>query len=80
MRMMDVDAGGDIETLQRCERLENFVRRGAREAVISLELHNSQGDNWHVSCRLSNRGRLGWTLGGKKANKAEVRLLPPESV
>ena len=80
MRLMDFHEGGDIETLQRCERLENFVRRGAREATISLELHNNQGDNWLVSCRLSSRGRLGWTLGGKKANKAEVRLLPPESV
>ena len=52
------------------------MRRGAREANITLELHSNQGDNWVVSCRLSNRGRLAWTLAGKKASKAEVRLLP----
>ena len=49
------------------------MRRGAREATISLELHNNRGDNWLLSCRLSHRGRLAWTLAGQKASKAEVR-------
>ena len=40
----DVHLGGDIETLQRCERLENFVRRGASEANITLELYNNQAE------------------------------------
>ena len=70
-----IGLGGDIETLQRCDRLSTFVRRGADEAAITIELYNAEGDNWEVDCVISGRGKLAWTLAGKHVSKAQIEKL-----
>ena len=70
-----IGLGGDIETLQRCERLSAFVRRGAREATIMIELYKAEGTNWEVECRLTVQGKLSWSLGGQKVTKAQIEKL-----
>ena len=67
-----IGLGGDIESLQRCENLTTFVRRGAKEANISIELYNREGENWVVESSLSARGKLSWSLGGRRASKDQV--------
>ena len=65
--------GGDIETLARNESVTTFVKRGAKEARITIELHNANGgDNWVVGSIITSKGKISWTLGGEKATKSQV--------
>ena len=64
--------GGDIDTLQRCDNINTFVKRGAREAKITIELHNKDGDNWTVGSCLNDKGKMTWTINEEKANKSQV--------
>ena len=65
--------GGDIETLARNESVTTFVKRGAKEARITIELHNANGgDNWVVGSAITSKGKISWTLGGEKATKSQV--------
>ena len=65
--------GGDIETLARNESVTTFVKRGAKEARITIELHNSQdGDNWEVGSVITSQGKITWTLGEERATKSQV--------
>ena len=65
--------GGDIETLARNESVTTFVKRGAKEARITVELHNSQeGENWVVSSVITSKGKITWSLGGERATKSQV--------
>ena len=64
--------GGDIDTLQRCENISTFVRRGAKEAKITLELYNKDGDNWMVTSIITERGKSSWELNGEKTTKSQV--------
>ena len=66
--------GGDIDTLARNESVTTFVKRGAREARITIQLHNAcEGDNWVVSSCITDKGKISWSLGGEKATKLQVR-------
>ena len=64
--------GGDIDTLQRCDNINTFVKRGAKEAKITIELHNNDGDNWVVGSSLNDKGKMSWSINGERTNKAQV--------
>ena len=68
--------GGELGSLARCEQLESLVRRGAHQARLEVELHNSgQDGNWVVGCTIPTRGRPGFTVNGNKCSKGEVAQL-----
>ena len=57
--------------------MTTFVKRGAKEARITIALHNARGgDNWVVGSAITNKGKITWTLGGEKATKTQVWCKP----
>ena len=68
--------GGDFDTLQRNDNVTTFVKRGAREAKINIELYNEEGDNWVVGSVISDKGKFSWTINGEKTVKSQVSIYP----
>ena len=66
--------GGDFDTLQRNDNVTTFVKRGAREAKINIELYNEEGNNWEVGSVISDKGKFSWTINGEKAVKSQVSI------
>ena len=63
----------DPGQVARNESVTTFVKRGAKEARITIELHNSKdGDNWEVGSVITSKGKITWTLGGERATKSQV--------
>ena len=74
--MTTMVTGGDFDTLQRNDNVTTFVKRGAREAKINIELYNEEGDNWVVGSVISDKGKFSWTINGEKAVKSQVNIYP----
>ena len=70
-----IGLGGSIDTLQRCDNIATFVRRGADEAKIEITLYNSNGEDHKVACVITNKGKVIWSLNGVRSQKSAVEAL-----
>ena len=70
-----IGLGGSIDTLQRCDNIATFVRRGAEEAKIEITLYNGNGEDHKVTCVISKKGKVIWSLNGARTQKSSVEAL-----
>ena len=70
-----IGLGGSIDTLQRCDNIATFVRRGAEEAKIEITLYNGNGEDHLVTCVISKKGKVIWSLNGARTQKSSVEAL-----
>ena len=70
-----IGLGGSIDTLQRCDNIATFVRRGADEAKVEITLYNSNGEDHKVTCVITNKGKVVWSLNGVRSQKSAVEAL-----
>ena len=70
-----IGLGGSIDTLQRCDNIATFVRRGADEAKVEITLYNSNGEDHKVACVITNKGKVIWSLNGVRSQKSSVEAL-----
>ena len=70
-----IGLGGSIDTLQRFDNIATFVKRGAAEAMIEITLYNSNGEDHKVTCVITSKGKVVWSLNGVRTQKTSVEAL-----
>ncbi|XP_014247932.1 structural maintenance of chromosomes protein 5 [Cimex lectularius] len=58
--------GGKPTVIGRSSNVADYIKRGSKEAIIEIELFNTNGRNYSIKRKIINRNNSQWFLQGKQ--------------